>query len=371
MDREKTKEKKTPEEWGKIYKEKHATYEQFTNKLHDLIQELLGKNDIEVAQIEPRTKKVQSFVDKIRKEGKDYDDPLKQITDLVGIRIIGYYREDVEKIGEIIEKEFHVDWENSIDKSRLLDPEQFGYLSVHYVMSLSPDRIKLAQWQDFAGIRAEVQVRTVLQHAWASIDHQLRYKTEKEAPRNLRRQLFRLSALLELTDLEFSNLRKRRAKIEEKYIEQLQEGKLDIALDLSSLNAYFESTKQHLRWMKVAEEVGFAKADLPEELQQDILKGVRRNLLILLQTTGVTTIEELDNALQHASKWGKDVLRRFLEAFLSIGDVPPVLPDIVVLYLLLFARKDSVDETILDILGFTTVQKGAIRGVITDNPKVG
>jgi len=180
-----------------------------------------------------------------------------------------------------------------------------------------------------------------------------------------------LSALLELTDLEFSNLRKRAEKIEEKYTEQLQKGELDIALDLSSLNAYFESTKQHLRWMKVAEEVGFLKADLPKELQHEILKGVRRNLLILLQTTGVTTIEELDNALQHASKWGKHILSRFLEAFLSIGDVPPVLPDIVVLYLLLFARKKFIDETILDILGFTTVQQGTIRGVITDNSKVG
>ena len=370
MDREKTKEKKTPEEWGEIYAQKRPTYRQFTYKLENLIRELLNKDKIEVTQIEPRTKKVQSFVDKIKKEGKDYDDPLKQITDLVGIRIIGYYREEVKKISEIIEKEFDVDWENSIDKSRLLDPEQFGYLSVHYVISLSPDRIKLTQWQDFAGIRAEVQVRTVLQHAWASIDHKLRYKTEKEAPRNLRRQLFRLSALLELTDLEFSNLRKRAEKIEEKYTEQLQKGELDIALDLSSLNAYFESTKQHLRWMKVAEEVGFLKADLPKELQQEILKGVRRNLLILLQTTGVTTIEELDNALQHASKWGKHVLRLFLEAFLSIDDVPPVLPDIVVLYLLLFARKKFIDETILDILGFTTVQQGAIRGVITDNSKV-
>lgn len=100
-----------------------------------------------------------------------------------------------------------------MDKAAALDPDRFGYLSVHYTASLSPARRKLAEWRPYADIRAEVQFRTALQHAWSAVQHKLEYKSSIEAPRELRRRLFRLSALFELADEQFSELRDDRARI--------------------------------------------------------------------------------------------------------------------------------------------------------------
>ncbi|MDD4876442.1 MAG: hypothetical protein PHQ86_04840 [Dehalococcoidales bacterium] len=203
-----TNRPQNPEEWGKIYQEKLALYEGFANKLHELITELMHKYDIEVAHIEARTKSVGSFMEKIGREGKDYSNPLDDITDLVGIRVITYYREDVEKVGKIINEEFDIDWRNSVDLSQTLKPDTFGYLSIHYVISLLDTRSELPEWESHKNIKAEVQVRTVLQHAWAEIEHTLLYKTQQEIPNDLKRRLFRLSALLELADEQFSAIQR-------------------------------------------------------------------------------------------------------------------------------------------------------------------
>jgi putative GTP pyrophosphokinase len=250
----------TPEEWKNVYEENHAIFQEFTDKLQKLIHELLQKHKID-AQIEHRTKSIESSLVKIQKKG--YRNPLEELTDLVGIRIIAYYKEDVDKIGEIIIREFDVDWEKSIDKAQILDPDRFGYLSVHYVISLSSHRKELTEWKAFANIKAEIQVRTNLQHAWAKISHKFIYKTAEEAPKNLRRQLFRLSALLELADEEFSNVTKLIEEAKEHNSQDLKKGKLDIELDLTSLDVYLDFTKQHLKWMKIAEEVGY---ESPEDM---------------------------------------------------------------------------------------------------------
>jgi len=196
------------DEWARIYESKLATYEEFTSKLQDLIAELVRKQDIELAQIEGRTKSVDSFLRKITREYKEYHNPLAKIADFVGIRVVAYYREDVARIGEIIEEEFAVDWENSRDVAQILDPDTLGYLSVHYVVALSSARERLPEWEAFQGTKAEIQLRTVLQHAWAEIEHTLLYKAPRDLSDDLKRRLFRLSALPELADEQFSAIKR-------------------------------------------------------------------------------------------------------------------------------------------------------------------
>lgn len=149
MASDKSKQPTSPEEWGVAYEERYVTYQGFTKRLETLIRELFNKHSIEIAQMESRTKDIDRFIEKIQRKGEKYQNPLVEVTDLVGIRIIVYYREDLEKVGEIIRKEFDIDWENSIDKAETLDPDRFGYLSIHYVVSLSPPRKQLTEWKDF------------------------------------------------------------------------------------------------------------------------------------------------------------------------------------------------------------------------------
>ena len=90
---------------------------------------------------------------KINRSGKDYSDPINEITDLTGIRLITYYIEDFYEIGDIIKKEFIVDYDNSIDKGQILDPDRFGYLSIHYIISLADNRRNLPEWSKFSGLK--------------------------------------------------------------------------------------------------------------------------------------------------------------------------------------------------------------------------
>ena len=358
----------TPDEWKNVYEETHAIFHDFTDKLQKLIHEFLQKHKID-ARIDHRTKSIESSLVKIQRKG--YRNPLKELTDLVGIRIIAYYKEDVDRIGEIIIREFDVDWENSIDKAQTLEPDRFGYLSVHYVVSLSSPRKELTEWEAFANIKAEIQVRTILQHAWAAIDHKLTYKAVEEAPKKLRRRLFRLSALLELADDEFSNLSKLFEEVEEHYSQELKKGKLDIELDLTSLDVYLNFTKQHLKWMKIAEEVGYESPedmlDTSElcEIYFNQLKSDKRKLLKILYLTGIKTVLELDEILKDANKWGKVILARIETLYSHEG--PEILfasPYDVISLLVLYARKNVVDEKIVKQTEFDDALQKVIKELI-------
>ena len=347
----------TPDKWTRIYKEKRRLYENFSVKLSELITELLRTRDISVAQIEHRTKTVESFKEKLQREGKSYDDPLVQMTDLSGIRIIAYNLEDVEKIGQMLKSEFEVDEANSIDKAQAADPDRFGYASVHYVVSLSASREKLTEWKPYTDIKAEVQVRTVLQHAWAVIDHKLRYKAAHEVPRSLRRQLFRLSALLELADSEFSDLTVRSEKLNKQYSKDVRKGEYDMELNLVSLAAYLKSSKQHLKWNKIAREVGYEKT-VPEEFLSE-----QRRLLKLLRKSGIQTINDFNSLLNEAENWGRDILEFVFKGSREEGFVPFAVPHDILTILTIYGRRKSITSSTIKDTNFRDELRKAIMGV--------
>lgn len=176
----------------------------FTNHLKNLIESLLQVNNVNYHIIEGRTKDIDSIIDKIdRKQINE----IKEVTDLSGVRIITYYQDNIDVIEKIILENFKIDEPNSVNKSNLYKSNEFGYLSVHYIVSLNRQRQKLDEWKNFVGLKAEIQVRTVLQHSWASISHELSYKKKYEIPKQLERKLYRLAGLFELADEEFLNIR--------------------------------------------------------------------------------------------------------------------------------------------------------------------
>lgn len=320
------------------YRDALPHYEGFTSKLRELTEELVEANGLEVEDIEFRTKPVQSFSEKIRREGKSYEDPLSQVTDLCGLRIVTYYAEDVDRVEDMIRREFRVDEENSLDKSEAMDPDRFGYLSVHYVISLSRGRARLTEWKPFARLKAEIQVRTVLQHAWAAIDHKLRYKAAREVPTNLKRQLFRLSALLELADEEFSQLRERSEATTEEYVSDVQRGEYDIELNLDSLDSYLQSSDLLEVWKKQALDAGFR-----EPLHERDIDALRR-LLKVVQRSGIKRIAELDELLGEATKWGPPLLDSVRKGSAGASFVPYAVPYDVLTILVMIKRSGDLGE---------------------------
>lgn len=318
------KEKK-PEEWGEAYASRRAAYLGYTDALESLFRQLLEMEGIPYVQIEGRTKGVSNFVSKLRR--KSYDDPLKEVTDFSGIRLVLYYADDVERVGEMITHQFSVDEENSGDKGALMDPDRFGYLSVHYVVQPSAARNALPEWSGFSDLRAEIQVRTVLQHAWGAISRKLAYASVREAPRDLQRSLNRLSALLELADEEFLDIRRSREAIEQQYDREVENGNLDLAVDESSLDIYLRESGVADRISELARAAGSPSEEVKrvrhgEEMVDEIRQEKGRKLLAVLQELGISRISELDQRLSGLWKEVPSFMEAVNEGYADSDDQP-------------------------------------------------
>ena len=222
------------------YEHRKDLLEELRPRVKTLIRILSKEHGVEVHDVQARVKEKSSLKKKIEeKQGKYHD--LKDITDTVGIRVITYFHDDVDKIAQVIENEFQVDRENSVDK-RVMDPDRFGYSSLHYVVEFKDERLKFLEYKDFSGIKFEIQIRSILQHAWAEIEHDLGYKSSIEVPKNLRRSFSRIAGLLEIADLEFLRVKKEIKEYTEVVSIDIKEKKLSIPLDKVSLNEFINDS---------------------------------------------------------------------------------------------------------------------------------
>jgi ppGpp synthetase/RelA/SpoT-type nucleotidyltranferase len=165
---------------------------------------------VHVHQISTRTKSVESFADKASKPSTEdpthpkYFDPLNQITDLAGARVIAFVLRDLPTIEDAILREFVK--REKIDKGEeLVAKNLVGYRSIHYIVELEQRRTDLGEYHEFQGLRAEIQIRTILQHAWAEMEHDVRFKSERtDAP--LFQRFTALAGLIEIGDREFDQI---------------------------------------------------------------------------------------------------------------------------------------------------------------------
>lgn len=166
-----------------------------------------------VKNITGRTKSYEECISKFKRKYLPHmtsDDSNLQIsnyiTDLIGIRAVCYYSDEVYEIRRNLKKYFK---EIEItDKSSLLEKtdDKFGYKSLHLQLILK-SRIKgFSEASKFKNLKIELQIRTVIQDAWSILDHKIKYK--KSIPQNLKRRINRLSALFEIADDEFMSIQK-------------------------------------------------------------------------------------------------------------------------------------------------------------------
>ena len=180
------------------YRELVPTLEQLAKNAYDLLRRALREQGIYVTAFEYRVKTEQSRAGKLERKGAKYKS-ISDITDLVGLRVITFYTDEVDKVAVIAKRVFDIDWQESVDKRKLHQLDSFGYNSLHYICRLKD--------KAFENIRFELQMRTALQHVWSTIEHDTGYKGEVKIPREYKRQFSRLAGMLELVDDEFSRLR--------------------------------------------------------------------------------------------------------------------------------------------------------------------
>ena len=210
----------TKDEILKFYDCNEGLYDDFKVVLEFVTKQLLKKDSLNYVTLSSRLKNRNKFLEKAK--AKKYDDLMRQFTDFVGLRIIARNNEDVEKISNLIEKSFEIDWPNSSKKKDELGLDKVGYLSNHYIVSFSSAQLKSAEKKDFAGLKAEIQVRTLLQHAWAELTHDDIYnvqhyekdKLKSKAATDVIREINTLAGTLEHIDNLMIDLHKKLVAID-------------------------------------------------------------------------------------------------------------------------------------------------------------
>lgn len=181
-----------------------------------------------IHSVEARAKAIDRFGDKAAKPSPDdpsmprYPEPLKDITDLAGARVITFFPRDLERVCGSIEEEFIV--VDRLDKGEeLVAEERFGYQSIHYIVKLKASRSGLPEYQRFSDLVAEIQVRTILQHAWAEMEHDIQYKSAATIPAETRRRFMSLAGMLEIADREFQAIQDEDSQLREDFRRSLEE----------------------------------------------------------------------------------------------------------------------------------------------------
>jgi ppGpp synthetase/RelA/SpoT-type nucleotidyltranferase len=286
------------------YDHDYHLYVAFTKKVNDLIVEILRENNIHVHSVTSRVKDRNSLVKKISGPDTHYSD-LRDITDIAGIRITTYFEDDVDRVSQLIEEQFIVDNENSVDKRAILDPDRFGYLSLHHVVSLSAERCRLIEYRRFPDLKAEIQTRSILQHAWAEIEHDLGYKSKQEVPKTIRRRFSRLAGLLELADQEFLSIKIELNSYEREVPERIETSPQLVMVDKASLMAFL--TNSELVKNLDAEIASFGGAIIQHD------EDTPTRFIRFAQFFGIETIGELEEHLKNNSEQVIAFAKKWLE----------------------------------------------------------
>ena len=201
----------------------------FMSALYEQFEHVLLTNNITLGvPIECRIKKWDSIYDNIERNKLSLSNVI-DLDDLVGIRLILLFKRDLNKIHELISNTFNVT--RYEDTSTRLTETQFGYQSVHYIITLPNNWLGIPSFRDFGKFKAEIQVRTLAQHIWAAASHKLQYKQESSVPPPIMRSIYRVSAILETVDLEFERVLSER----ESYIAEVDTSREDTKLNADVL----------------------------------------------------------------------------------------------------------------------------------------
>ncbi len=213
-------------------------YTAFCKDVQDIMINNLDKMSVEYHSINFRVKELESTRNKIKNKG--YINGLSDICDFGGLRIITFTRVEVTAIKDFIYNEFQVDEKNSNDKREEFNEDQFGYLSLHLVVEMNNSRLSLPENKSYVGMKIEIQIRTLLEHSWASLSHDNVYKFNKNLPKKLVRKLNATSAMLEMIDDQFSDIINEIETYKSSSVKEINDNN-DIVLDSVTLIPYLTS----------------------------------------------------------------------------------------------------------------------------------
>lgn len=178
--------------------------EAFSEELAKQLAKLIDRAIVPLAfPIQRRVKRWESLSEKFARIALSVEH-VKEVQDLIGLRVILLFRRDVEKVDSLLRSTLKVS--RAYNTGDRLKADQFGYSSRHYIVALPEGWLGVPSFDGMSDLIAEIQVRTLAQHMWAEASNVLQYKREESVPVSIRRALSRGSAILETLDLEFDRV---------------------------------------------------------------------------------------------------------------------------------------------------------------------
>lgn len=148
-------------------------YSRFAKSIAHLLEQLLDSSGIKFQHVAFRGKGIDKLKEKYIRQPELIDKPLEEIYDLAGSRVIFYLEEQIVLFVEVLKREFEI-----IDLKIRQDPT--GYNAAHIIIKLNDRRSKLVEYSEFSDLICEIQLTTVLFHAWSEINHDIIYKNDAE-----------------------------------------------------------------------------------------------------------------------------------------------------------------------------------------------
>ncbi|MEU2104314.1 hypothetical protein [Nocardia sp. NPDC019255] len=195
--------------WGSVYDSRQAQYEELRDEVEFALRRAL--HGLKTHNIIVRLKERNSFIEKIGR--KKYSDPFKQMPDIVGARVVCRFLDDIQVVDAALRETFAI--RSFEDKTASAAPETFAYRSVHYECTIR-DEHRGPHYDGIKNLTFEVQVRTILQDAWAVVEHALAYKGPQSIPPELKRDFSALVGLFHVADKQFQQLKEGVAESERK-----------------------------------------------------------------------------------------------------------------------------------------------------------
>lgn len=250
------------DELGKKYMRKYSLYREFATRACNLLESLVEQDGIQLYSVSGEAKPTESFLQSFELKADAAPASLTDIADLCSVKVLVHFPEDVEKVEKVIYQEFLVDMARSITSSSLDDPDRFGYPAVYYTLSLNQTRASMREWSKYKDLPFSLEVRTVIQEAWAANTPKVMMPTDVSTKKRMKRKLFRVGALLEEADEGYYTLwesaRESAMPVTAPVVSVESTPTSRRVFDRAALRQYFQEREDiPRRWAAIASEVGF------------------------------------------------------------------------------------------------------------------
>ena len=310
--------KRRIDEIGLRYVESLTLYEEYATRIRNLIQDLVELEGVEFYAIDGWADRPADLLRTL----SELDEKDLSGVDLVTVRVLLRFPEDVLKIEEVVKAEFEIDPTRSVPSSGLEDPYRFGYPAVVYILSLSSSRANLREWAKYKDLTFRLELRTMLQEAWATIFPKVNQTVGSLSEKKLTRELVLLAALLEKADQGFLTLRN---EIKDESLLVPPSSQNQIGSNQESLNVEKVFTDEELynlfredssllgKWNAISIEAGFPEFT-PDA---DYLRESFEYLCVVFRAANIDTISEVRKFLLEMEEDNKGArqLRTIHDAF--------------------------------------------------------